>query len=96
MSAIKSQMELKRCTYDSTLSLGKKLRENPKTGQVTSVKDAMSDLEMTWSDFELALKDCSEQVNGGLNRVKSETSIKPEWLVHWENPDVCFTRRIKK
>ena len=62
MSAIKSQMELKRCTYDSTLSLGKKLRENPKTGQVTSVKDAMSDLEMTWSDFELALKDCSEQV----------------------------------
>ena len=70
MGAIKSQMELKRCTYDSTLSLGKKLRENPKTGQVTSVKDAMSDLEMTWSDFELALKDCSEQVNGGLKRVK--------------------------
>lgn len=63
LSAIQAQTDLKRCTYDSTLALGKKLRENPKTGQVTSVKDTMSDLEMTWSDFELALRDTKEQVN---------------------------------
>ena len=55
-------MELKKCSYDAMMQLGKTLRENPKTGQVTSVKDTLHDLELSWSEFEAALNECSEKV----------------------------------
>lgn len=45
------------------MSLGKSLRENPKTGQVTSVKDTLNDLQLTWSEFESALEETCGQVS---------------------------------
>lgn len=62
MSIAQGQLELKKCSLETALSLGKKLRENPKTGQVTSVKDSMAKLSTSWSNFEELLRENVEQV----------------------------------
>ena len=60
---------MKRGSLDAALALGKKLRENPKTGQVTSVKDTLANLEMTWTDFDSALSDGFQQVRMHKERI---------------------------
>lgn len=67
VAVIQAQLDLKKCSLDTALSLGKKLRENPKTGQVTSVKDSMAKLSTSWSDFEELLKENVQQVTPCIN-----------------------------
>jgi len=69
VTAVQAQREVKRGSLDAALALGKKLRENPKTGQVTSVKDTLANLEMTWTDFDSALSDGFQQVRMHKERI---------------------------